>query len=97
MPMRVEWAFAQPPRQILARLAVGSINRLTDKLINEIHDWRVHLPGNHLTAACPFKVETGIRNDRTVYHQYLHFFFRGIRTCGVTVRSFRVPGSTRFA
>ena len=57
MPMRVEWALAQPPRQILARLAVGSINRLTDKLINEIHDWRVHLPCNHLTSACPFKVE----------------------------------------
>lgn len=57
MPMRVDWALAQPPRQILARLAVGSINRLTDKLINEIHDWRVHLPGSHLTAACPFRVE----------------------------------------
>ena len=57
MPMRVEWALAQPPRQILARLAVGAINRLTDKLINEIHDWRVHLPNNHLTPPCPFKVE----------------------------------------
>ena len=57
MPMRVEWALAYPPRQILARLAVGSINRLTDKLISEIHDWRVHVPSSHLTSACPFKVE----------------------------------------
>ena len=35
---------AQPPRLSSARLSVGSLNRLSDRLINEIHNCRLHVP-----------------------------------------------------
>ena len=57
MPMRVDWALARPPRQFSARLSVGSLNRLSDRLISEIHNWGVHLPPSNSSPSCPFKVE----------------------------------------
>ncbi|CAJ1371706.1 unnamed protein product [Effrenium voratum] len=57
MPMRVDWVLTRPPRQVLARLATGSISRLSDRVINEIPDWHTHLPPTHSQPSCPFKVE----------------------------------------
>ncbi|CAK9004205.1 unnamed protein product [Durusdinium trenchii] len=56
MPMRVDWQLAQPPRLSSARLSVGSLNRLSDRLINEIHNCRLHVPRTHLSSSCPFMV-----------------------------------------
>ena len=75
MPMRVDWALARPPRQFSARLAVGSLNRLSDRLISEIHDWSVHLPRTHSSPSCPFRVEPSSTTIKPFTRQKFTFSF----------------------
>lgn len=77
MAMRVDWALARPPRQFSARLAVGSLNRLSDRLISEIHDWAVHVPATHSSPSCPFRVEPNSVTIKPFTRQKFTFTFYG--------------------